>query len=346
MTGVVFLVMASTEKLAHPPVEDPRGLHIVRGKYGDLQDLIASLSEKLGEVSSHQERDFLSAYRIHQISIHEELKDLKDKVAKAEESLIEDGAVARMEEECSWFRGESARLQNHVSAMTKDLILLKTRLRELQDQRSYLSDQLKAIMKRSRVFGAEIDYMRNMTVTARKKEIADLKGISNPSIAKSRSVPAIASPKKKKKKPVVVETHNDQLHRMEAHMRSIQSQKVAYHDKVQNMIDSNTEGDYTLEGALKRQFDKIIKRKTDAVVRQLKSRRDIEEWKVHMAHNEGTSVPERFANEIPKPNGITGLGLDHFTENDKFSAVVLFLADPTIFRYVVTELIKDGGMDR
>ena len=81
-------------------------------------------------------------------------------------------------------------------------------------------------------------------------------------------------------------------------------------------------------------------------MRQLKSRRDIEEWKVHMAHNEGTSVPERFAHEIPKPNGITGLGLDHFTENDKFSAVVLFLADPTIFRYVVTELIKDGGMDR
>jgi uncharacterized protein YicC (UPF0701 family) len=96
-------------------------LQKVRKRYDTLTDLIGSLSSKLNNVSVHQEKDFLLAYRVHQVDIQQELKELKQRVAQAETSLIEDGAVARMEDECSWFRSETTRLQNHCSAMRKDM---------------------------------------------------------------------------------------------------------------------------------------------------------------------------------------------------------------------------------
>ena len=52
-------------------------LQKVRKRYDTLTDLIGSLSSKLNNVSVHQEKDFLLAYRVHQVDIQQELKELK-----------------------------------------------------------------------------------------------------------------------------------------------------------------------------------------------------------------------------------------------------------------------------
>lgn len=136
---------------------DPQSLKVVRGKYSDLQSMIESLNDKLNLVSEFQEKEFLSAYRVHMLSVQLELKELQEKVAKAEMLLQDDGEVSKLEEECNWFRNETNRLQTHSSAMQHDIQALKTRLGALQDQNKYLSSQLKAVMKRSRVLEVEID---------------------------------------------------------------------------------------------------------------------------------------------------------------------------------------------
>ncbi len=73
------------------------------------------------------------------------------RVAKAEMLLQDDGEVSKLEEECNWFRNETNRLQTHSAAMQHDIQALKTRFTALRDQNQYLSSQLKAVMKRSRV---------------------------------------------------------------------------------------------------------------------------------------------------------------------------------------------------
>jgi predicted RNase H-like nuclease (RuvC/YqgF family) len=74
-----------------------------------------------------------------------------DRVAKAEESLQDDGEVSRLEEECNWFRNETIRLQSHSQSMQNDIYQMQSRLTALWDQCNYLSDQLKTVMKKSRV---------------------------------------------------------------------------------------------------------------------------------------------------------------------------------------------------
>ena len=57
---------------------DRESLLKVRHKYEDVKTLIGELSFKLTKVSSHIEAEFLSAYRVHMLSVQEELRDLRD----------------------------------------------------------------------------------------------------------------------------------------------------------------------------------------------------------------------------------------------------------------------------
>jgi hypothetical protein len=325
----------------------------VRDKFEDLQGLISNLSEKLGDVTSHLEQEFLSAYRVHQISIQEELKDLKERVAKAEESLVEDGAVARMEEECNWFKSESKRLQSHVSAMTKDKNLMKTRLRELRDQKGYLSDQLKAILKRSRVFSAEIEYTQKIaggsvdgsSASGASDGLSGRRsggGLASKQSARSQSTPALATvPAKKLKssktaKKLQAAQSQTLLLDMQHKIRHTRQMQENYADRVGQIAETRSECDVLLEDALHMQFDKVVARKTSAVLRGLRNRQDIKDY----ATDGGKPgvVPPAFSHEIPKVNGLTGLGIDDMTDMDKFQAMVHFLSNPEVFRTVVGNL--------
>lgn len=137
---------------------DRESLNATREKHRELNDLISNLSQKLTVVASSQEKEFLSAYRVHMLGVQMELKELKQKVAKAELSLQDDGEVSKLEDECNWFRTETNRLNAHCSSMQSDIQSMKQRLATLRDQNEFLSSQLKAVMKRSRVIEVELEY--------------------------------------------------------------------------------------------------------------------------------------------------------------------------------------------
>ena len=305
--------------------------------HNDLQDLIASLGDRLGDVTHHYEEEFLAAYRIHQISIHEELKMLRDRVAKAEETLFEDSAVARMEEECSWFRSESDRLQSHVSAMMKDLNTMNTRLKELREQRAYLSDQLKAVMKRSRVYGAEIDYIKDklMTTTSTSMSLADESNNYNNKLNDDKNNFKNQKSRKKTKKQSI-DNNNSGIGNDPHNLKTIEHTKQKYDNKIQEMIESKTGWDNILENVIDLQFQKIIERKTFGVLRSLRTKADIQKYTGDKAAP--GYVPPAFAHEIPKINGLTGLGVEHFNEIDKFQAMVSMLSQPEIFRNIVKDI--------
>jgi predicted nucleic acid-binding Zn-ribbon protein len=145
----------------------------------DLQSLIKVLDERASAVALNAEREFLSAYRVHMLTIQSELKDLNQQIAVAEEQLNDDGVVAKLEHEVSWFKSESSRLRISKESMTKDIKGMREKSFALREQNNFLSGQLKAVMKRNRVIESELENYFNKKNTPATH--------SKPSTAKSSS---------------------------------------------------------------------------------------------------------------------------------------------------------------
>ncbi len=94
---------------------DRKSLQNVRKRYGDLHDLLKSLSGKLTDVSSNVDREFLSSYRVHMLSVQSEIKTLKEDVLKGEQALNSDGTVAKLETEVKWFIGQNNSLETFIA---------------------------------------------------------------------------------------------------------------------------------------------------------------------------------------------------------------------------------------
>lgn len=132
-------------------IADPPSLNKVHKNYADLQDLLANLPSKLNRVSNQVDKEFLSSYRVHMLSIQTELKNLKHDVTKGEQLLNSDATVAKLEAEAKWFADECGRLRQHHDSMFKDCEQIKQRLKAMKEQKVFLSEQLKALMKRNKI---------------------------------------------------------------------------------------------------------------------------------------------------------------------------------------------------
>ena len=135
---------------------DRESLLCVRDEYDSMKSLIGQLSSKLTSVSSHIEKEFLSAYRVHMLSVQEELRSLKNQVVDAEVALNDDEEVSKLEHEVTWFSDEATRLRNQSNSMKKDMQHVVGRIEALREQRQYLGEQLKTTMKRSKILEAEM----------------------------------------------------------------------------------------------------------------------------------------------------------------------------------------------
>ena len=82
---------------------------------------------------------------------------MQPKVATAESALHDDSAVATLETEVNWFSDETSRLKSHAMSMRKDMHHILSRIDALNEQRRFLNDQLKQILKRSKVLEMEIN---------------------------------------------------------------------------------------------------------------------------------------------------------------------------------------------
>lgn len=151
--------MLETKKTVTSTYESKNN-QIVKRNYEELSDLISSLSSKLSIVYGYNEKEFLSAYRVHTVELQSELRELKERVKRAEESLNDDDAVAKLEHELNWFSGEATRLRTQVTSMRHDAASLVDRMKALKDQREFLSEQLKAVLKKTRVLEVTFDFLK------------------------------------------------------------------------------------------------------------------------------------------------------------------------------------------
>lgn len=119
--------------------------------YDELHDLLGNLQGKLSEVSKDVDKEFLASYRVHMLSIQTEIKNLREDVDKGVQALKSDGNVHKLELEVNWFVEECTRLRLHYTTMENDCFQMQSRYKAMMDQKVYMNEQLKAILKRNRV---------------------------------------------------------------------------------------------------------------------------------------------------------------------------------------------------
>lgn len=96
------------------------------------------------------------------------------KVATAESALHDDSAVATLETEVNWFSDETSRLKSHSMSMRKDMHHILSRISALNEQRRFLNDQLKQVLKRSKVLEVEINGTTTLNSSDRRKNSENL----------------------------------------------------------------------------------------------------------------------------------------------------------------------------
>jgi len=321
---------------------DRESLQLVRGDYDVMKTLIGSLSSKLTNVSSHIEKEFLSAYRVHMLSVQEELRDLKSQVTDAEVALNDDEEVSRLEHEVTWFSDETARLRNQSHSMRKDMQHVLSRIDALREQRQYLNEQLKTTLKRSRILEAELHIMSDRSQALLQQsgdfesrgyedfeqmsymQQQQLEGMgsrtlskaSNGKMGKSKSSSALPSIQSilKPKKPVV----EDALLAKKGGKGGVVPNAMNPIDELRVLEESRPSIELDIEAALRSVFAEVIDRKVRAVERTSKNKSDKDStWRIDAASG-----------------GLTGLGLAHFSDTDRLSAIATFLGTPSYFKQI------------
>jgi hypothetical protein len=348
---------------------DRQSLLNVRSDHTNIHTLIGELNTKLTGVTSNIEKEFLAAYRVHMLELQSELKELKLKVLKSEEELANDGQVAKLEHEVSWFSGESLRLKTHAANMKRDLNHIVMRNDALRNQCQFLSDQLKACMKRSRVLEAEIElavkdqefynykcFDNNIKPLSSEGRVQSPLGAlhavqSLPALQDNRNILPIRSHSTKtlkksssnkllKKTKIIIDNPaqndimiatTDNLSKKLSKLSTTNINETSM-TKLHNLLTSRSSTEVDMEKAVQDQWNVIVRRRSEAA-----------KYKTAKILKAFAKNPN--ANDLETKNilagGITGLGLEHFTDSDRFALMIRFLSNPVQFQKVVEHMLSN-----
>jgi len=335
----------------HNRKEERPAVQEARRRYNLVNGLLGQLSNKLTGVSSNIESEFLAAYRVHMMAIQVEIKELKQRITQAEVALKEDGQVAKLESEVTWFSNESIRLRTHTSNMQKDMQNIVYRIETLREQKAYLSEQLKSIMKRSRVLEAELElasreqeFFNKLTLNettsntnttnvlkqSQSERVINSQNRMNRGQApvalaaiKSRSTPNLELDQETKKKSKLRKLatlaqlpYRDDilLARVNSEAQTGSKNKIK---QLEEMIESQNRYENDLEKVLDEICQEVVIRRKSAV-------------------KQGKGINEESSSATII--GVSGLGVEYFAETDRMQAMIRYLSNPSVFEDVIREL--------
>lgn len=133
------------------------GMGRVEELHHQLSHVVGSLSEKVSDVLKKQETEFLSAYRAHMYNVQKELQELRTKVQNAELELQRDEKIKQLTQERDWFRKEALRLDAYATSMKKEIKFMEEKLESVDEDRSWLENQLKSAKKQNKLLRTELE---------------------------------------------------------------------------------------------------------------------------------------------------------------------------------------------
>ena len=339
-----------------------------RKKHNELNDLIDHLSDKLSDVASSIDKEFLAAYKVHMSEVQVELKSLKQQVVLAEAALNDDTSVAQLETEVKWFSDEVTRLRTHAMSMKKDMNHIVSRCGVLNEQREFLNDQLKQVLKRSRVLEHEIGLASTYINEAAQTYQPELQEGNNDMDYENNAImdewdgnPDENDDYQQQQHPDPDPADDDG--RGQQQTRGRRRQSVGPRDALLQHGGSSSparERQQALyRGTSISQLDElfasrcpeeiIFERELEHIFKRMIARKQNEQNRTSLstARSSASGQPAELQDEkeeaelaqrARRMGGVTGLGLEHFSDTDRFTAICNFLDNQTMFEKVVQVL--------
>ena len=268
-----------------------------------------------------------------------------------------------------WFSDEVTRLRTHAMSMKKDMNHIVSRCGVLNEQREFLNDQLKQVLKRSRVLEHEIGLAStylNEAVQTYQPELQnnDMDYENNGTMEEWDGNPEenddYQLQQQQQQQPTDL-ADDDGRGQQQTHGRRRQSvgprdallqhggsssparerQQALYRGTSISQLDelfaSRCPEEIIFERELEHIFKRMIARKQNEQNRtSLSTARSGASGQPAELQDE--KEEEELAQRARRMGGVTGLGLEHFSDTDRFTAICNFLDNQSMFEKVVQVL--------
>lgn len=139
-----------------------------------MEQAISELGTKLSDVLQKQESEFLTSFKSHMRNVSRDFHTLRNEVNEKETAIENNTLVKQLEEEKEWYKKEALHLDSVLTKTKKRETLLSEKVEELEQDRNWLSNQLKDIMREKNILERrlneeEIDF-EGMDVTSVTEE--------------------------------------------------------------------------------------------------------------------------------------------------------------------------------
>ena len=128
-----------------------------------MQEAISQLGSKVSDILQKQENEFLTAFKSHMRNVSRDFNNLRDEVNKKEEAIENNTLVRELEKEKDWYKKEALHLDSVLMKTKKKVNSLSEKVEEIEQDRKWLSDQLKEVMREKNLLerklnGDEFDF--------------------------------------------------------------------------------------------------------------------------------------------------------------------------------------------
>ncbi len=128
-----------------------------------MQEAISQLGSKVSDILQKQENEFLTAFKSHMRNVSRDFNNLRDEVNKKEEAIENNTLVRELEKEKEWYKKEALHLDSVLMKTKKKVNSLSEKVEEIEQDRKWLSDQLKEVMREKNLLerklnGDEFDF--------------------------------------------------------------------------------------------------------------------------------------------------------------------------------------------
>lgn len=139
-------------------------MQLVKDNYAALQVSISELGSKVSGVLQKQETEFLMAYKTHMRNVQKDFETLRQEIDEREKAIENNVMVKQIEKERDWYKREALHLDQLLMKVKKRETMLTSKVEELEHDRSWLSNQLKTVMKQKNQLEDELGKTASLNV--------------------------------------------------------------------------------------------------------------------------------------------------------------------------------------
>lgn len=134
--------------------------------HGDLQALADDLDTRVEAKLNTNENAFFLAYKSFMYTVQKEFKELKQKADEEETKTRREAKIQSLNKELDWFLNEALRLDELCKKYKKELDRWKGRAEALEDDRSFLENQIKVAKRNNKALRGAVEKAQTSAYSA------------------------------------------------------------------------------------------------------------------------------------------------------------------------------------